>query len=341
MTTTANGVIRKADHGYELVFVRRLKKPIEKVWAALTIPERIADWFADMRFIPELRLGARVELRFPEDHPPYEMTQGEVVAFEPPRLFAWSWPDCDHPDSIVRCELEPDGEDCILTFSQAAMGTKHLVGTGAGWQVFLDGLEGAAGGVRTPPDLEQEMALRPAYAAQLAVVTTVNESDGVIRKVDDGYELVFVRRLAKPIEKVWAALTVPERIADWLAPVTLDPDLSLGARFNLDFGDGKRRTPGEIVALEPPHLIAWTWPAAADEAGSGAGVVRFKLAPEGSGCLLTLTGRGAGAPHPNELAGWHTHLEGLEAAAEGVHTPIDPAREAVHERRYEVALARV
>jgi uncharacterized protein YndB with AHSA1/START domain len=120
-TDAATGTIRKTSDGYEIVFVRRLKNPIDKVWAALIVPERIADWFTDMRFIPELRLGARVELRFPDENPPYEMTRGEVMAFDPPRLFAWSWPDTDHPDSVVRCELEPDGEGgCVLTFSQSA-----------------------------------------------------------------------------------------------------------------------------------------------------------------------------------------------------------------------------
>jgi uncharacterized protein YndB with AHSA1/START domain len=160
------------------------------------------------------------------------------------------------------------------------------------------------------------------------------EEDGVIRRTSQGYEIVFVRRLSKSIDKVWAALTVPERIADWLAAASIEPVLCVGARFNLDFSDGKRRTPGEIVALEPQRLIAWTWPAAAEEAGPLPGVVRFELAPDGDGCWLTLTGAGPGRPHPNELAGWHTHLEGLEAAADGVRTTFDFQREAVHERRY-------
>jgi uncharacterized protein YndB with AHSA1/START domain len=165
MDTAANGVIRKTGEGYEIVFVRRLNEPIEKVWAALTVPERIADWFTDMRFIPDARLGARVELRF--DDPPYEMTKGEVVAFDPPRLFAWTWTEDDHPNSVVRCELARDGDGCVLTFSQSAMGAKYLTGSAAGWQVFLDGLEGAAEGIRTPGSMEREKALRPAYEAQL------------------------------------------------------------------------------------------------------------------------------------------------------------------------------
>jgi uncharacterized protein YndB with AHSA1/START domain len=166
----ANGVIRKSADGFEIVFVRRLPKPIEKVWAALTIPERIADWFTEMRFIPDLRLGARVELFFPDDDPPFQMTTGEVVTFEPPRLFAWTWPDDDHPNSQIRCELAPDGDGCVLTFTQSGLGTKHLTGIGAGWHVFLDGLAGAADGVRTPGSIEREKALRPSYEALLAAL---------------------------------------------------------------------------------------------------------------------------------------------------------------------------
>lgn len=170
LTSATNGTIRKTDDGYQILFVRRLNRPIEKVWGALTIPERIADWFTDMQFIPEPRLGARVELRFPDDDPPYAMLQGEVLAFEPPRLFVWSWNDGVNPPAVVRCELAPDRDGCVLTFSETGTSTKHLTGTASGWHVFLDGLEGATEGVRTPGSIEREKALRPAYEAQLAAL---------------------------------------------------------------------------------------------------------------------------------------------------------------------------
>jgi uncharacterized protein YndB with AHSA1/START domain len=168
MAAEEDGVIRRAAGGYEIVFVRRLKKPIEKVWAALTTPERIADWFTEMTFTPKVQLGADVELWF--DDSDSRMTGGKVVAFDPPRLFAWTWPHVDHPGSVVRCELEPDEEGCILTFSQSGMGSGHLAGVAAGWHVFLGGLEGAVGGVRTPGSIEREKALRPAYEVQLAAL---------------------------------------------------------------------------------------------------------------------------------------------------------------------------
>jgi uncharacterized protein YndB with AHSA1/START domain len=169
---TANGLVRKTgDDDYEIVFVRRLNKPIDKVWAALTIPERIADWFTDMRFIPDLRLGARVDIYFPDDDPPYQMREGVVVALEPPRLFAWTWPEDSHPNSVVRCELAPDGDGCVLTFTQSGMGKKYLTSVAGGWHVFLDGLAGAADGIHTAGSIEREKALRPGYEAQLAALT--------------------------------------------------------------------------------------------------------------------------------------------------------------------------
>jgi hypothetical protein len=42
---------------------------------------------------------------------------------------------------------------------------------------------------------------------------------------------------------------------------------------------------------------------------------------------------------PNHAAGWHTHLEALPGAADGVFTPWSAEREAVHLERYRAAIA--
>jgi uncharacterized protein YndB with AHSA1/START domain len=164
----------------------------------------------------------------------------------------------------------------------------------------------------------------------------MTDRDGVIRRTGETYEVVFTRRLAKPIEKVWAALTVPERLADWLANATIEPDLRLGARFALHFPTHDYRMEGEIVALDPPRLIAWTWPDPND-AAKPASVVRFELAPDGAGCVLTLTNSGLVKPVLQDVAaGWHTHLEGLAGAADAIHTPWSAETEKLHAARYRV-----
>jgi uncharacterized protein YndB with AHSA1/START domain len=86
---------------------------------------------------------------------------------------------------------------------------------------------------------------------------------------------VLRRRYDAPIEDVWEACTVPDRINRWFLPVT--GDLRVGGSFSLE-GNAS----GEILRCEPPHLLAVTWVYSdrpVDEvelrlsAGAGGGIV--------------------------------------------------------------------
>src|ERR1700712_2115401 len=107
----------------------------------------------------------------------------------------------------------------------------------------------------------------------------IDDRLGEIPQTGDGADLVFERRLAQPIEKVWAALTVPERISEWLMTRT-EIDLRVGGRFALEWVDEDYRMAGEIVELDPPRVIAWTWP----HKEHPDSVVRWELTPDGAGC---------------------------------------------------------
>ena len=162
-------VIPGADGRYDVVFERRIKKPIEKVWAALTIPERIADWFTEAEL--DLRLGGHYRLRFAwEDY----AISGVIVELEPLRRLAHTWPDKDHPDSVVRYELEPDGDGCRLTLTQTALGRAHM-DVLPGWHTFLEALPGAAECVRTPWSRERDRDMADRYRS---VVDALPEPTG-------------------------------------------------------------------------------------------------------------------------------------------------------------------
>ena len=66
------------------------------------------------------------------------------------------------------------------------------------------------------------------------------------------------RRIKKPIEKVWAALTVAERLADWFSPVEID--LVVGGRYRILFTDMDYIVEGRILELEPLRRLTHTWP---------------------------------------------------------------------------------
>ncbi len=141
--------------------------------------------------------------------------------------------------------------------------------------------------------------------------------DGVVTVADDALSVVFHRRYRQPIEKVWAALTVPERLAAWFADA--DIDLRVGGKLRLNWNKGAHQAEMTITVCEPPRSLAWIW-----ELGGRATLVRFDLAPDGDGCALTLTHSGLSpraGPGSGVRAGWHAHLEGLGVAAAGGATP--------------------
>lgn len=143
---------------------------------------------------------------------------------------------------------------------------------------------------------------------------------GTVRREGDTVEMVFTRRYRKPIDKVWAALTVPERLADWFAEAKIDR-LEVGGTMELYFTGADYRSLAKITAYDPPRVFAWTW---TDMDGGKASHVHFELTPDGAGCVLTLTHTELAIDESKGVAaGWHAHLEALPDAVEGIFTPWD------------------
>jgi uncharacterized protein YndB with AHSA1/START domain len=161
LTTEDLGEVRRTGETVEIVFRRQYGRPIEKIWAALTVPERIADWFAEVELL-ELRLGGAIHLRFPEVD---FRIQGRITAYDPPRVLTWTWPRDDGSQSTVTFELEPVEGGCRLTLTEAGLKTSEGAGNAAGWHAHLQALEDAADGVRTPwaKLIEREQAVNAVY----------------------------------------------------------------------------------------------------------------------------------------------------------------------------------
>jgi uncharacterized protein YndB with AHSA1/START domain len=133
---------------------------------------------------------------------------------------------------------------------------------------------------------------------------------GTVQRRADGFQLRFERQLRHPMEQVWAALTDPAQLAQWLAPGEIE--LTKGGRVHLAFTDGDGVIDGRVTAIEPPRLLEFTW----TDKGDDFGFVRWELGPGDGGARLVLThtvpeaARGFGLP---ALAGWHSLLDQLAA----------------------------
>ena len=83
---------------------------------------------------------------------------------------------------------------------------------------------------------------------------------------------------ASPAE-VWAALTEPDRIAEWLTDAS--PLGQVGSEYRLDFGDGSV-VEGVVTALEPGRRFAYTW-AWTDGDGRQETLVTWSVEPRPNG----------------------------------------------------------
>ena len=139
-----------------------------------------------------------------------------------------------------------------------------------------------------------------------------NDDLGTIEANGEGWRLTLVRRFDAPIDQVWAAITEPDRLADWLSETKIEP--CVGGKIEIDFGPDEVAG-GEVLAFDPPHAFEFEWER---RSGGVSSIVRFELASEGRGTVLTLIHRRQSARTARSTcAGWHAHLDGLLATLGG------------------------
>ncbi len=128
--------------------------------------------------------------------------------------------------------------------------------------------------------------------------------------------LRFCRVYPHPIDRVWRAVTEPERLAAWFPQAIVGDLLHPGAPLRFEpRRQGAGAFDGKVLRAEPPRLLEFEW---------GTDVIRLELETDQAGCRLTLTdtldvlGKAA-----RDGAGWHTCLDLLEAAVSGTAPSID------------------
>ncbi|HEY5105277.1 MAG TPA: SRPBCC domain-containing protein [Caulobacteraceae bacterium] len=308
------------DGRYAMRFERFIARPAEKVWAALTTPEQVAQWLGEPVDF-DLRAGGRFGFKFPGAGNDLSPAGGVIRAYEPPHLLAF---ELNGPggDTVITWALTPERNGCRLVFTQSGLTPWWFFGGMGGWHGMVDDLVAIC--------LDQPMRETEPYRDRcrryermwgasvpgfdVAPTLRHHEPDGEVSAAGDGrYQISFLRFYMLPIAKVWAALTEPARLADWLAQVKID--LRLDGEIELRWESHGHVERGVIVALDPPSLLAWS---TTDSEGA-ASEVRWTLHqddPKTMGTRLVLTQTLIPPKHLLSIAtGWHMHLHELPDAA--------------------------
>lgn len=133
--------------------------------------------------------------------------------------------------------------------------------------------------------------------------------------------MTFRRHLPHPIEAVWAAITDPDERRAWFGETTIDArpggSIAMVSEDPPAALDSKRMT-GRILVWEPPHVFEHEWRQRIVEDG----VVRYELAEDGDGTLLTFTHRGLSVRNAEGfMPGTHAFFDRLDAHLGGSPLP--------------------
>ena len=123
-------------------------------------------------------------------------------------------------------------------------------------------------------------------------------------KEETKIDLFFSEFFPHPIEKVWTAVSDRNALAVWLMENDFEPMVGKRFRFHHELQPGGRRwIDCEVLALEPPSRIVWSWQS---NENSLPGRVEINLKAVAGGTELTLAH--TGEPDPERRAryasGW-------------------------------------
>ncbi|HEX7324375.1 MAG TPA: SRPBCC family protein [Rhodanobacteraceae bacterium] len=138
---------------------------------------------------------------------------------------------------------------------------------------------------------------------------------GHIHKLADGsFESTLQRTYADHDRtEVWAMLTESAKLAQWIAPGSIEP--RTGGKAHIDFQDSGIVIDSAVTAFDPPHTLAYSWSSGSQPLRP----MRWQLATVDGGTQLTLAiGTPAGEDPAKACAGFEGHMEMLAAALEGV-----------------------
>ncbi|WP_158893824.1 SRPBCC family protein [Amycolatopsis anabasis] len=301
-----------------LRFERRLQHPPSKVWRAVTDPAELKHWFP-AAVETELKPGAKMRFVFPDEAPIDATSEGEVLEFDPPKVFAFRW-----MEDVLRFELVPDGGGCLLVFTQS-VGGGWIGGLAAGrnaigWDVCLAGLEAFLAD-RSFEQPAEWLAPMERYIAKFGL------DKGEVRSTPEGYEIFFARDLVwKPVTEVWSLLTEEGAV-------------ERGAEPPLPATNGYVPA-GPVTEAEAPRVLEYAWLHECEPAGR----VRWEIHhdPElGTRVELTQTLPTRLADlRATALAAWHVQLELFFAATHGeIRCPWPEARTEELRRHYTDQLA--
>jgi uncharacterized protein YndB with AHSA1/START domain len=163
MTTDSAGIhivgtIRRTAEGKGAVRMEDVyDTDIDDLWSAVTDPERLTRWIADVH--GDLRLGGAIHATFTSS---WEGPGRIDVCQAPHHLLLTMSPGTDE-ETVIEATLASEGDKARLVIEERGLPVDVLAGHGAGWQAHVEDLTAHLQGRTTSDWRTRWAALAPAY----------------------------------------------------------------------------------------------------------------------------------------------------------------------------------
>lgn len=133
-----------------------IKAPAKRIFAALTRPDELLEWwciedqFKLVRALCDVRSGGKWTMRvmgLGDEEARETIVHGVYRTIVPPNLLEYTWirEETDHPETIVRWELQQYGDSTRVRVTHSGLITPRLRERNSGWifivQLLKDYLE--------------------------------------------------------------------------------------------------------------------------------------------------------------------------------------------------------
>ena len=124
-----------------------IKAPAARIFAALTDPDQLLEWwgiedqFKLVRALCDVRSGGKWTMRvmgLGDEEARESIVHGVYRTVVPPNLLEYTWvrEETDHPETIVRWELQQYGDSTRVRVTHSGLSTPALRERNSGW-IFI------------------------------------------------------------------------------------------------------------------------------------------------------------------------------------------------------------
>jgi uncharacterized protein YndB with AHSA1/START domain len=156
------GTLRSTDGKGAIRMQDRYPTSIEDLWSALTDPQRLTRWVAEVD--GDLSPGGTFHARFTSGWDGI----GRVDDCEPPRRLLLTMSPGGEDETAIEALLSTDGDGTRLVIEERGIPLDELAAHGAGWQAHVEDLGAHIAGGDTAEWRDRWIELTPAYQALAA-----------------------------------------------------------------------------------------------------------------------------------------------------------------------------